>query len=250
MTMGQRILAARQEAGLSQRELAGGEITRNMLSALEHDRAQPSLATLKCLSQRLGKPVGYFLGEAESSDALEAFTQGQFRRCRELLSHGPERQWLEPLALLREAEAAIGEGRLPYARELLGKLEEVLAQAPCFVPELQRSLRILKAKCPESPGALPGLAAAIPEDDALLLRAQGALADGRPDDAERYLLALDDRRARWHHLMGESCFQRGQYRRAAEHYHRCEEVLDVRSRLEICYRELEDYKMAYYYAKQ
>ena len=31
MTMGQRILAARLAAGLSQRELAGEEITRNML---------------------------------------------------------------------------------------------------------------------------------------------------------------------------------------------------------------------------
>ena len=30
MTMGQRILAARTAAGLSQRELAGEEITRNM----------------------------------------------------------------------------------------------------------------------------------------------------------------------------------------------------------------------------
>ena len=36
MTMGQRILAARLAAGLSQRELAGEEITRNMLSSLDH----------------------------------------------------------------------------------------------------------------------------------------------------------------------------------------------------------------------
>ena len=41
MTMGQRILAARLAAGLSQRELAGEEITRNMLSSLEHDTANP-----------------------------------------------------------------------------------------------------------------------------------------------------------------------------------------------------------------
>ena len=63
MTLGQRILAARLEKGLSQRQLAGEEITRNMLSALEHDGANPSVATLRYLSEKLGKPVSYFLGE-------------------------------------------------------------------------------------------------------------------------------------------------------------------------------------------
>ena len=62
MTMGQRILAARLAAGLSQRELAGEEITRNMLSSLEHDTANPSVATLRYLSKRLGRSVGYFSG--------------------------------------------------------------------------------------------------------------------------------------------------------------------------------------------
>ena len=58
MTIGQRILTARQEAGLSQRQLAGESITRNMLSAIEHDKAKPSLDTLQYLSGVLGKPVG------------------------------------------------------------------------------------------------------------------------------------------------------------------------------------------------
>ena len=59
MTLGQRIAQARQEAGLSQRQLAGDAITRNMLSCLEHDTAAPSLATLRYLSERLGKPVSW-----------------------------------------------------------------------------------------------------------------------------------------------------------------------------------------------
>ena len=49
--------------------------------------------------------------------------------------------------------------------------------------------------------------------------------------------------------MGECRFQAGDYAAARDHFHRCEDRFDVRSRLEICCRELGDYKMAYYYAK-
>lgn len=239
MTMGQRIRLSRMEAGLSQRELAGGEITRNMLSSLEHDAANPSVATLRYLAQRLGKPVSYFLGEDGPPEAVTAFRSGDYRRCRELLT-GAEKEWLEPLALLREAEQALSDDRIPYARELLQKLEGLTS--PLFGPESARYAAILRAKC--------GLAAEIPEDDALALKAGSAIRDGRYDDAARYLNAADDRDARWHHLTGECVFHSGNYAAAKDHYHRCEDTIDVRARLEVCYRELEDYKMAYFYAKK
>ena len=92
--------------------------------------------------------------------------------------------------------------------------------------------------------------APIPEDGALALSAQVALASGRWADALRYLSAQDDRGADWEHAMGECRFHAGDYAGAKDHYHRCEDAFDVRSRLEICYRELEDYKMAYFYAKK
>ena len=95
-----------------------------------------------------------------------------------------------------------------------------------------------------------GISADIPEDSALLMKAERALKEKRFSDAERYLLARDHRDARWHHLMGQCRFQAGDYAAAKEHYHRCEESYDVRSLLEICYRELEDFRMAYFYAKK
>ena len=71
MTLGEKIKAARLESGLSQRQLCGDAITRNMLSQIEHGSANPSVATLRYLAQRLGKPVSYFLQEqvADSSNA-------------------------------------------------------------------------------------------------------------------------------------------------------------------------------------
>lgn len=239
MTMGQRIRAARLAAGLSQRELAGGEITRNMLSSLEHDTANPSVATLRHLSQLLGRPVSYFLGEDGPSEAVTAFEHGDYRRCRELLTEA-ERRWLEPVALVREAAQALAAGRIPYARELLEQLEG--QSAPLFGPELQRQAALLRCRC--------GIPADIPEDDALLLKAKSALAAGCREDALRYLLARDDRGPEWEYLMGECRFLAGDYAAARAHYHHCEDAVDVRERLEICCRELEDYKMAYYYAKQ
>lgn len=235
MTMGQRILQARLEAGLSQRELAGEEITRNMLSSLEHDAANPSIPTLRYLSRRLGRPMSWFLGE--ESGAAAAFAQGDYRRCRELLTEA-ERPWLEPVALVREAEQALREGKLPYARTLLEGLDG--SGCPLFGPELQRKAAILRLEC--------GLDAALPDDGGLLCRARLALAAGNLPDARRYLLAQDDRGPEWDRLMGEWAFQSGDYAEARRHFHRCEEAFDVRKFLEICCRELEDYKMAYYYA--
>lgn len=239
MTMGQRILQARLEAGLSQRELAGEEITRNMLSSLEHDTANPSVATLRYLSRRLGKPVSFFFGEDGPSAGVAAFESGDYRRCRELLTPA-EARWLGPIALVREAEQAVAEGRIPYARQLLGELGE--PDSPLFGPELRRLAAILRCRC--------GEISDIPEDGGLLCRADAALAAGRFADARRYLLAMDDRNRDWEERMGECAFGSGDYAQARDHFLRCPEVPRIIRRLEVCFRELEDFKMAYYYAKK
>lgn len=239
MTMGERILQARLAAGLSQRELAGEEITRNMLSSLEHDAASPSIATLRYLARRLGRPVSYFLGEDDASEGVAAFEAGAWRSSLELMTPA-EKRWLEPLALLREAEQAVSNRRIPYARSLLDRLEGL--SSPLYGPELRRKAAMLRCRC--------GISAEIPEDSALLLKAEQALAEKRWPDARRYLLARDHRDARWHHLMGQCCFSMGDYSAAKDHYHHCEDAYDVRGQLEICYRELEDFRMAYFYAKK
>ena len=63
MDLGQRLKQARLEAGLSQRQLCGEIITRNMLSRIENGSVRPSMTTLRFLAGKLGKPVSYFLDE-------------------------------------------------------------------------------------------------------------------------------------------------------------------------------------------
>ncbi len=63
MELGQRLKEARLKAGLSQRQLCGDQLTRNMLSLIENGSARPSMDTLKYLAERLGRPIGFFLEE-------------------------------------------------------------------------------------------------------------------------------------------------------------------------------------------
>ena len=61
MELGEKLRKARLEAGMSQRELCAGEVTRNMLSQIENGSARPSMKTLAFFARQLGKPVSYFL---------------------------------------------------------------------------------------------------------------------------------------------------------------------------------------------
>ena len=90
MTLGQKIKNARLERGMTQKELVGEAITRNMLSKIENDAATPSVRTLDYLARALDLPVGYFLGEAGLSDgsapdgldgARAAYREGRWLDC-------------------------------------------------------------------------------------------------------------------------------------------------------------------------
>ncbi len=64
--VGERIRALRQSRGMTQSELAGDDVTRNMLSRIENGAALPSLPTLVAIAARLDVPVGALLGDFDS----------------------------------------------------------------------------------------------------------------------------------------------------------------------------------------
>jgi tetratricopeptide (TPR) repeat protein len=64
--IGQRIKAARVQAGLTQQQLAGERYTKAYISALENAHAKPSMAALNFLSDRLGLAPAHFLGSEET----------------------------------------------------------------------------------------------------------------------------------------------------------------------------------------
>ncbi len=63
--IGEKIRRLRQNRKMTQSELAGDQITRNMLSCIENGAALPSLPTVWYLAERLEVPAGFLLAEGD-----------------------------------------------------------------------------------------------------------------------------------------------------------------------------------------
>lgn len=138
MELGEKIRLARLEAGLTQRQLCGEVITRNMLSQIESGKAGPSVATLQYLAQQLGKPVSFFLEEdtaispniALMHQARQAYGTRDYEAVLRLL-HGyqspdalfdQEYFYLLALSALEQADRLMSRGEPLRAVPLLEKL--------------------------------------------------------------------------------------------------------------------------------
>ena len=133
MTLGQKIKAVRLERGMTQKELVGDAITRNMLSKIENDSATPSVRTLEYLARTLSLPTGYFLADAPISDgsvpdgldsARAAYRRGDWLSCLEQLkadqtaSTSDEGYLLQAHAGAYAAKVALDKEDYTTAREL------------------------------------------------------------------------------------------------------------------------------------
>ena len=252
MNLGSRIREARLEAGLSQRQLCGDIITRNMLSLIENGSAVPSLQTLEALAWRLQRPMGYFFGETDltGSSPLEpswqALEAGDPRKAGLILEHTVggsqrERRELKNRILLAQAETAIREDRRPLARTLLKQLQGESE-------EQSRKKLLLLHEAGENPGRLLKQLPSL--DRELMLRAEALL----PKDPDRAGALLDGAEnhldPRWAMLRGRVYLARKEYEKALPLLKQAEPMdpMEAAKYLEICCRELEDYKQAYYYA--
>ena len=110
MTLGQKIRQTRLARGLTQKELAGEQITRNMLSQIEHGAAQPSMRTLEYLAAVLNVDAGWLLSGADGDGAADRLVrartllrEGKWRACRELLHEGSAQAGDEELLILSRA---------------------------------------------------------------------------------------------------------------------------------------------------
>lgn len=93
MNIGEKIKQLRTAKVMTQAELAGNEITRNMLSRIENGAAQPSLDTLRYIAERLNVSAGFLLAEGDDEQMYikysemhgikNAYLNGDYRICRE-----------------------------------------------------------------------------------------------------------------------------------------------------------------------
>ena len=264
MELGEKIKQARLEAGLSQRQLCGDTVTRNMLSQIENGTARPSMDTLKVFAARLGKTLSYFLEE----DAVLSPNQQVMRKAREAFDSksweavlenlkefrepddlfGRERDLLEALATLELAEAVLEQGKDLWARQLMEELK--IPESGYCIRELRRR-RGLILGCIR-PEERSKICRELPDmDQELRLRARDALDRGDSIRSEQLLEAAEDKTAQeWNLLRGQTHLARGQFTKAAVCFLRVEERYPevCYPSLEACYRELGNYEKAYEYA--
>lgn len=258
MELGEKLRRARLEAGLSQRQLCGDIITRNMLSQIEHGTASPSMKTLQALCTVLGKPVSFFLEEdtvlspnqAIMDTARQLYDENRYDAALEALAdyqspdpvYDREKQLLSALLCLEAARQAIAAGRTIQSRELLNRME--LEGCYC-AQELHRQRLLLLSQSQSVSRFLPRL------DEELRIRAKEALAASQSQRAAALLDACEDQKSpQWNLLRGQAHLANKAYLEAANCFHLAENCYpkEVYPRLEVCYRELGDYRLAYEYA--
>lgn len=130
MNVGEKIRQLRLSKMMTQADLAGEHITRNMLCCIERGTALPSLPTACYLADRLGVPVGYLLCEEGDEGAYRkmmampnvrrALSEGDDAGCLSVLSGiGPffddELSLLRAECEYRLARASFAEGHLRRA---------------------------------------------------------------------------------------------------------------------------------------
>ena len=256
MELGEKIKAARLEKGLSQRQLCGDVITRNMLSQIENGAAGPSMGTLRYLAAKLEQPLSYFLDEpavlspnqalmeqARNADPAEALTVLQDYRPDDPI-FDREKYLLEAMCAMALAEQALRDGKKPYAAELLYRAARAGARTPYYTPEWERKrLALLYRADPDR-----ALGEPLPDDEERLLRAHRALDGGDCAMCIGLLTGQDQPEA--YLLTGRAFMEQGRYADAAAVLQKAEPALKnaVYPLLEQCFRETEDFKKAYEYA--
>ena len=260
LELGQRLKAARQELGLSQRQLCGDVITRNMLSQIENGSARPSMDTLRYLAGELGKPLSFFLEEdavTSPNQALmdQARRESEGKKVLEILAQyrapddvfDREKELLTRLATLNLAEESARAGKIIYAAGLLEALGPLVGGYCAEDLERRRLLLLARVK----PQMVDGVCDALPSlDEELMLRAKSALNRGAVDRCGALLDAAENRDENWNFLRGQAYLAQKDYENAL----RCFQVAEAAYKnsiyplMEQCAKELEDYKLAYEYA--
>ncbi len=135
LSLGKKIKNLRLQKGMTQADLAGETITRNMLSQIENDAAQPSVNTILELSDKLETPAEYFFSEISDPEpfhklrAIEkirrAYATGDYGKCIYRLERlgvsDDETEYLYACSCFGKAQAFYREGRLSASEEFFKK---------------------------------------------------------------------------------------------------------------------------------
>ena len=280
MNIGEKIRELRVAKLMTQAELAGTHITRNMLSCIENGSANPSLSTILYIAGRLNVPAGFLL--AEEGDEIvyrkmnsfanikRAYMARDWRGCRSLCLSGCPQADDEISLLLADCDAGIAaeefwHGRLrsscrffdealSYAEKSVYQTGHIEAQARVFFRYMQRISPTLYSDMLDEERSLT---VRYDHPFAHYTDALEAMDRGDLKSAEAVLTDLDPKLFFACHLRVRLMMESGAFADAKEELLKllnAEEPLNeislytVLGELEICCRETDDYKGAYTYA--
>ncbi len=144
MTIGEKIKKTRTERGLTQKELADTQMTRNMISEIESNKALPSLTNLLYLASKLNVSPAYLIDENMSSSdnkkiLYERMLQNFFhaKKYADCIAYADTHleemydsslAYMLACACLYEAETCSANGNLDKALALLDRCERHMAE--------------------------------------------------------------------------------------------------------------------------
>ncbi len=282
MNIGEKIRSLRVAKLMTQSELAGNQITRNMLSCIENGSAQPSLSTIRYIAKALNVPVGFLLAEEGDELAYQkmsalpnikrAYRVGDWTGCRSLcLSSCSEPDDEIRLILancdLEIAKSLFWEGKIRqacrffdeamlYAADTLYPAEHIYAEAEVYFRYMERISPMLYSDVLDD-----GATRSVICRNAFsrYLGALEALENGDEAPAEHFAQVYSDESLFCAHLNIKSLMNRSKFEEAREALLSLLEaeillneisLLAILSDLEICCREIEDFKGAYRYSNE
>ena len=286
MNIGERIRELRISKLMTQADLAGDHITRNMLSCIENGSANPSLSTIIYIAGRLGVPAGFLLAEqgdemayrkmSNLSNIKKAYTTGDVQSCRSLCLSGCPEPDDEISLLLANCDAEIAaeefwSGRLrsscrffdealSYAEKTIYSTDAIEAEIRVYFRFMERISHTLYSDLLDEEKALSVKSNSILSRylDALdaLDRGDTSVADALIEE-----LAQSGENSFFEaHLQSKQLIVQKNYKQAQKALQQLLhdsgtplnkiELYTVLGDLEICCRENEDYKNAYRFASE
>ena len=286
MNIGERIRELRISKLMTQADLAGDRITRNMLSCIENGSANPSLSTIVYIAGRLGVPAGFLLAEqgdemafrkmSNLSNIKKAYTTGDVQSCRSLCLSGCPEPDDEISLLLANCDMGIAvdefwsgklrsscrffDEALSYAEKTIYSTDAIEAEIRVYFRFMERISHTLYSDWLDEEKVLSVKSNTVLSQ---YLDALFALDNSDTSVAEQLINHLTDSSENSFfkaHLQNKLLIMAKNYKQAQKALQQLLhdsdmplnkiELYTVLEDLEICCRENEDYKNAYRYASE
>lgn len=270
MKLGEKVKIARKANKMTQEQLAGSKITRNMISRIENGTVNPSIETVKHLANKLSLPLSYLLSEDDDllfyekkekiSALYDAFASKEYAYCIKKISEfsdvDNEISYMLAVSYFELGKAALLKGSLNTAIKNMQLAEEYCNKTVFDTMHIKAVAKMYSAI------ALNIQSPLLEFNDAEYLDGMHTMFD---DELYRYLIqdysySFMDACIKLH-VDGKLLIKERKYKEAVallleaveyafKNNYNAFVVFGIYADLELCYKQLYDFENAYRYASK